>query len=393
MIHIGFFLCLLAGVGAASLLAALQRRPAQVALTALAAATLIMDRPRPTLAYVAEVAAIVALWGLTLLLARRRQPARLALAGLLLLILVGADYRTASAAVVSLPSYFQSDELDAYQWLNAQGDGFRLWEFTDLYDDAEFLHTFSLAYNQTPRFGGYYDNGATQAQWHLYKWAKPERGRTPAVDAVALRTALRLSSVRYVLVHRRIGAFDDAMALLRDIGFDHVAWQTPNVTVLEDRAWLPMARVYRQSVGVAAGQITDELDLLPTADSANTAIVGDLSAGAAPTMPSMADAPVTATMQRTHPYVIQIQTEMDAPGLLVVAESWHRNWLVTVDGQPATLLRANVAFMAVQLDAGKHDVLYSYGPSYSLVAGAALSLLTSLGLVWAAFRRRRPLHA
>jgi uncharacterized membrane protein YfhO len=107
----------------------------------------------------------------------------------------------------------------------------------------------------------------------------------------------------------------------------------------------------------------------------------------------MADAPVTATMQRTHPYVIQIQTEMDAPGLLVVAESWHRNWLVTVDGQPATLLRANVAFMAVQLDAGKHDVLYSYGPSYSLVAGAALSLLTSLGLVWAAFRRRRPLHA
>ena len=141
----------------------------------------------------------------------------LALAALLLFGLVAIDFRTAAALGGQRAALLRGRREDAYAWLTGQGTGFRIWEYSDLYDDAEFLHTFSLAYNHTPRFGGYYDNGAPRRQWQLYKWAKPERGATPA-DAAALGTALRLSSVRYVLVHRRLGTYDEALAMTQKMG-------------------------------------------------------------------------------------------------------------------------------------------------------------------------------
>ena len=33
------------------------------------------------------------------------------------------------------------------------------------------------------------------------------------------------------------------------------------------------------------------------------------------------------------PYQISVQVDADSEGLLVLAESWHPNWHVTVDGQ------------------------------------------------------------
>ncbi len=382
MLHIAFFLCLLAGFGVAVLLRNLTRLPAQAILGILAAAAMIMDRPRPTAAYAAQVTLVVLLLVLTIVQARRQHEARLVLAGLLLFLLVAVDFRTASAAVVTMPSYFESDEIDAYSWLSAQGSGFRIWEYSDLYDDNEFLHTFSLAYNQTPRFGGYYDNGATTAQWRLYKWAKPERGLTPSVNIEALETALHVSSVRYVLVHKRIATSEQALYQMRQAGFASVAWQTPNVTILEDTAWQPLARLYAQADAVSAPSIAAELALLPAADRDKRAVYA-----AAANQPrqaaqaAQAAPPQAAALTRQGPYEISVQVDAAEGGVLVVGESWHPNWRVTVDGKPAELLRANVAFMGVRLDAGKHDVLYSYRLPATLVAGWAISILTVLGLL------------
>ena len=66
-------------------------------------------------------------------------------------------------------------------------------------------------------------------------------------------------------------------------------------------------------------------------------------------------------------------------GYLTVADSFDRWWSVTVDGQPAELLRANGLFRAVYLAPGRHDVRFTYRP-LPLYAGAGLSILAAIAV-------------
>jgi hypothetical protein len=75
---------------------------------------------------------------------------------------------------------------------------------------------------------------------------------------------------------------------------------------------------------------------------------------------------------------VTIRAVLDAPGYLVVADTWYPGWHARVDGEPAQLLRANHAFRAVQLTAGEHIVEMFYRPT-SVLVGAAASVL-ALGL-------------
>ncbi|MGO9587280.1 MAG: hypothetical protein ACLP2Y_13880 [Limisphaerales bacterium] len=53
---------------------------------------------------------------------------------------------------------------------------------------------------------------------------------------------------------------------------------------------------------------------------------------------------------------VDIEVEAAEPSLVVVAQTWYHNWRAYVDGQPAPLLRANYAFQALQVPAGRHHV-------------------------------------
>jgi hypothetical protein len=70
---------------------------------------------------------------------------------------------------------------------------------------------------------------------------------------------------------------------------------------------------------------------------------------------------------------ITIHADLDAPGYLVLADTWYPGWQATVDGERVALLRANYAFRAVSLDAGDHIVEMFYRP-LSVYVGAAVSL-------------------
>jgi hypothetical protein len=65
----------------------------------------------------------------------------------------------------------------------------------------------------------------------------------------------------------------------------------------------------------------------------------------------------------------------DAPAFLVVADGYDRGWQATVDGRPAPVLRANVAFRGIALPAGAHDVSLRYRPP-GLATGLGLSALS-----------------
>jgi hypothetical protein len=91
-----------------------------------------------------------------------------------------------------------------------------------------------------------------------------------------------------------------------------------------------------------------------------------------------------AVVRRHGPHAVVVEAELERPGWLVVSETWYPGWSAAVDGRPAELLRANHAFRAVRLDAGRHEVRFRYGSAWwragAIVAGATALLALAAGL-------------
>jgi hypothetical protein len=68
-----------------------------------------------------------------------------------------------------------------------------------------------------------------------------------------------------------------------------------------------------------------------------------------------------------------IEVEAAEPSLVVVAQTWYHNWRAYVDGRPAHLLRANYAFQAIQVPAGRHYIRLAY-EDLAFQFGAAVSI-------------------
>jgi uncharacterized membrane protein YfhO len=85
------------------------------------------------------------------------------------------------------------------------------------------------------------------------------------------------------------------------------------------------------------------------------------------------------TLQDT-PNQVTIRATLDTPGYLVVADTWYPGWQAAVDGVPTEVLRANYAFRAVWLEAGKHEVEMVYRPTLMHI-GRAVSLTALMLLV------------
>jgi hypothetical protein len=75
----------------------------------------------------------------------------------------------------------------------------------------------------------------------------------------------------------------------------------------------------------------------------------------------------------------QRKMEVDTPAatMLVVTEAYYHNWQALVDGQAASLFRANYAFEAVEVPAGRHQVLLVYKDE-AFRAGGAISICSFL---------------
>ena len=86
---------------------------------------------------------------------------------------------------------------------------------------------------------------------------------------------------------------------------------------------------------------------------------------------------------------ILCETESDRPAMVVVAQSYYHRWHAYVDGNRVPLWRANYAFQALEVPAGRHEVDLIYEDA-AFLAGAVISAIT-LGaclFVWRRSRRR-----
>jgi hypothetical protein len=129
------------------------------------------------------------------------------------------------------------------------------------------------------------------------------------------------------------------------------------------RAWVvPRSRVVGDSLAALAAPAFDPRQVVlltsPIAEAQTTK-------GTVGTVESLQDSPNAVT----------IRAASESGGFLVLADTFYPGWHVTLDGQPAEVLRANYTFRAVALPPGEHTIVFRYLP-LSFQAGAVVSLLT-----------------
>jgi len=89
------------------------------------------------------------------------------------------------------------------------------------------------------------------------------------------------------------------------------------------------------------------------------------------------------------PNRVVLEVETEHPGYLVLADLWYPGWTATLNGKPAPVLQADVAFRAVALPtSGRHRVVFNYFPP-GLIAGLAVSAASALGLAMHSARLAR----
>ena len=109
----------------------------------------------------------------------------------------------------------------------------------------------------------------------------------------------------------------------------------------------------------------------------------------------------TGVARRGHPAritqdeatVVEVEADLEAPGLVVLADTFASGWRAFIDGEAAPILAANHLFRGVRVPSGHHTIRFTYRTP-GLAAGAVLSAVAAGGLAalaWAA--RQRSLRA
>jgi hypothetical protein len=84
---------------------------------------------------------------------------------------------------------------------------------------------------------------------------------------------------------------------------------------------------------------------------------------------------------------VEAEIEAAAPSLVVICQSHYPCWRAEVGGRPVPLLRANHAFQAIEVPAGRHQVRVVYSDR-QFRAGAWISMATLAGCGGGLLRRR-----
>jgi hypothetical protein len=127
-----------------------------------------------------------------------------------------------------------------------------------------------------------------------------------------------------------------------------------------------------------------------------------VSPGFRPLEQVVLERPVEPAVPQAGPFELEIQDEAPCrwrfaassatPGWLVVAQAFYPGWKARVDGQESEVLRANYGLTAIELPAGRHEIVLEYDPpSFRIGAwcsAVALGLI-AFGLVFG-HRRRSP---
>lgn len=87
--------------------------------------------------------------------------------------------------------------------------------------------------------------------------------------------------------------------------------------------------------------------------------------------------------------LLEVETQNDAPAMVVVSQTFYHPWQVSMDGTPLPLWRANYAFQAFEVPAGKHNVRLEYQDKAFLWGGVVSAVSGVICVaIWLLTRRK-----
>jgi len=149
--------------------------------------------------------------------------------------------------------------------------------------------------------------------------------------------------------------------------------------VIELTNTLPRAKLYSNWQVV-----TNDASLLkmlpnPAFDPSQTVLVSD-----AITPPDAANAGKPAGTVEINPNYqsrrVELAADVKVPSVLLLCDRYNPRWTVTVDGQPAKLLRCNYITRGVSLSPGKHDIVFHFGEPLGDLYVSLAAIVLGLGL-------------
>jgi hypothetical protein len=210
-------------------------------------------------------------------------------------------------------------------------------------------------------------------------------------QAAQRRPLLDLAAVRWFVCPARAAKRPAVRDFVEHAGLEEREAPEPLVAVFENPHALPRAWVaYRTRPAPPPERLLPLLARLKRDPLAVAFVEGDTG------LP-----PSTA---RGHPArivldgltAVEVDAELAAPGLVVLADSYARGWSATVDGEPARVLPTNHLFRGVPARAGRHRIRFEYrtpglraGALASVAGLAALLALALRGPATPAARGRR----
>jgi hypothetical protein len=211
------------------------------------------------------------------------------------------------------------------------------------------------------------------------------------LNGIARIDLLDALNVKYLLVNRLIPSPPPQLDLIKSFPNEpafvfYGGLNTAPIHIYENGGVLP--RSYFATEIAPARDEQQALELALRLDLRETTIVEGDDMGAA-----RLDVPEDATLdfvdRKNDSYLLKSRNE--ERGFAVVGEIWHPGWRATLDGEPITLHRTNIAQMGAWLPAGEHQLALEFRPLYWSIA-RTLSQIGAIGfiaLAGLAFKSRR----
>jgi hypothetical protein len=191
-----------------------------------------------------------------------------------------------------------------------------------------------------------------------------------------------LLDVRYVMTHESAAPLS---------GYDLLG-TAEGVSLYENKAAMPRAFFVRDIVEVASAAESLEALRDVNFDPHITAVIETANRSVSPTPTPQPLTPGSATIVEDKRNRVEIETDNDSEGLLVLSDNYYPGWQAGVDGAPAEVLRANHTMRAITVPAGKHVVSFAFMPAAflaSVYVSLAAAVLTLTVLILSTITRRR----
>ena len=89
----------------------------------------------------------------------------------------------------------------------------------------------------------------------------------------------------------------------------------------------------------------------------------------------------SVSIKEYKPKEIRLSANATSKAVLLLNDHWSPHWKVSVDGQPAELLRCNSVMRGVQLKPGQHNIVFRFQPPATWLYVSLASILSGFGLL------------